>query len=171
MNARELLNLTEDQAREYIEKLRWPNGPTCAHCHSQKVYKLNGKATRPGVYKCKDCRKQFTATIGTIFQGSHIPLVAWVRAFHMVCSSKKGVSAHQLHRTLGITYKSAWFLAHRIRHALSQPDVSGLLGGGGKIVEADETWVGGKRKGVGPAYVGNKIAVMALVERNGNRRG
>lgn len=170
MKTSEVLGLTEDQAREYIEKLRWPTGPVCPHCGSTRAYKLNGKATRPGVHKCNECRKQFTVTVGTIFHRSHIPLKCWVYAFHAVCSSKKGISAHQLHRTLGITYKSAWFLAHRIRHALSQYPVSTLIGGPGQTVEADETYVGGKRRGLGRAYKGNKVAVVALVERDGKVR-
>ena len=170
MTPKQVLNLTEDQAREYIEQLRWPNGPVCPHCQSTKAYKLKGAATRPGVHKCATCRKQSTVTVGTIFHRSHISLKCWVYAFHVVCSSKKGISAHQLHRTLGITYKSAWFLAHRIRHALSQYPVSTLIGGADKTVEADETYIGGKRRGLGRAYKGNKIAVVALVERDGKVR-
>lgn len=121
MNLSEVTKLTEEEARDYLEKIRWPTGPVCPHCGAMDVVKLAGKATRPGVYKCKSrgCRKQFTVTVGTIFERSHIKLREWVIAFHLMCSSKKGISAHQLRRSLGITYKSAWFMCHRIRHAMA----------------------------------------------------
>jgi transposase-like protein len=108
-------------AADYLESLRWPNGPTCPHCgeSERKHYRL--KNTTRKLWKCAACRKQFTVTIGTIFEGSHIPLNKWLLAFHLLCSSKKGMSAHQLHRMLGVTYKSAWFMAHRIRYAMEQP--------------------------------------------------
>ena len=166
--------LTEEQAREYLESLRWPNGPRCVHCDSDNVAKLNGKATRPGVYKCRDCRKQFTVTIGTIFERSHIPLVTWVMAFCLICSSKKGISALQLQRMLGLaSYKSAWHMAHRIRHAMQNEPLNGLLSG---TIEVDETFVGGKprkrrsqaeRKGKPWT---KKVPVVALIERGGNMR-
>jgi transposase-like protein len=105
MNLAQVTTLNEEQARDYLESIRWPNRPVCPHCASQAVVKLQGKSTRPGVYKCKnkDCRKQFTVTVGTIFERSHIPLRHWVIAFHMMASSKKGVSAHQIHRSVGCT--------------------------------------------------------------------
>lgn len=161
----------EDAAREFIEKLRWSDSIACAHCACKEIYKLTPKSTsvsgvRKGVYKCKKCRKQFTVTVGTIFEDSKIPLHKWLKAFHLVCSSKKGISAHQLHRTLEITYKSAWFMAHRIRYAMTQNPLAGKLKG---IVEVDETYVGGKsrqhRRGRGSE---RKTPVVALVERNGN---
>jgi transposase-like protein len=115
----------EDDARELMERLRWKGEPVCPHCGSKGAYELTAKAegethVRKGVYKCKECRKQFSVTVGTIFHSSRIPLNKWLAAIYMMCSSKKGVSAHQLHRQLGITYKSAWFMCHRIRYAMSQ---------------------------------------------------
>src|SRR5215216_5386115 len=134
----------ENKAREHLEKLSWPHGPFCPHCGNTdpaRLTKLKGKSTRPGVYKCKECRKPFTVTVGTVMERSKIPLHKWLLAMHLMASSKKGMSAHQLHRTLGITYQSAWFLAHRIREAMREADLS-PLGGGGKVVEADETYHG-----------------------------
>lgn len=161
--------LTDDKAREYLEKLRWNGQPFCAHCASLDVTRLNGKATRPGVLKCKACRKQFTVTIGTIFERSHIPLKTWIMAFCLVCSSKKGMSAHQLYRMLGLgSYKSAWHMAHRIRHAMRQEPLKGMLTG---TVESDETWVGARKRGTGKGLkVENKTAVQALIQRNGGMR-
>jgi len=164
----EACKLTNDQARDYLEKLRWDGQPFCAHCGCLEVTKLNGKATRPGVYKCRGCRKQFTVTVGTIFEDSHIELRQWVMAFCLVCSSKKGISAHQLYRMLGLgSYKSAWHMAHRIRHAMSKEPLKGLLTG---VVESDETWVGGVKRGMGQAYTHNKTAVQALIQRGGSMR-
>jgi transposase-like protein len=136
----------EDAARAFLERIRWPHGPVCPHCGATKIYRLNVKGTRRQVLKCAACRKQFSVTLGTIFEDSHIPLTTWIGAMTLLCSSKKGMSAHQLHRMMGITYKSAWFMAHRIRHAMSQSTFPDKLGG---IVEADETYVGGKTKGIG----------------------
>jgi transposase-like protein len=129
------------KAVEYLESLRWPNGPVCPHCgeSERKHYHLPHKTRR--LWKCAACRKQFTVTVGTIFEGSHIPLNKWLLAFYLLCSSKKGMSAHQLHRMLGVTYKSAWFMAHRIRFAMEQPAFASRLNG---VVEADETYIGGK---------------------------
>ena len=121
----QLANLTEDQAREHLESIRWVNGIICPHCKKEGAYKLNpvkngNRPLKKGVYKCKskDCKKLFTVTVGTIFEGSLVPLNKWLMAISIMCSSKKGISAHQLHRMLGITYKTAWFLAHRIRFAI-----------------------------------------------------
>lgn len=176
--------MDDDKAREYLETLRWPDGPVCPHCGSvDNAAKLEGKSTRPGVHKCRDCRKPFSVTIGTLFERSHIPLSKWLLAFHLVCSSKKGISAHQLHRMLGLTYKTAWFMEHRIREAM-RDDPSGPLGGGGKIVEVDETYYGPKSgpmpetttagkpfsKGKGGAKRAHKRAIVSLVERGGNVR-
>lgn len=156
----------EKKAYEYLAKLRWPDGPVCVHCKSDRVYTLNVKNTKRVVLKCGKCRKQFSATVGTIFEDSHIPLTKWILAMQLVCSSKKGISAHQLHRMLGITYKSAWFMEHRIRHAMAHSPFGGKLGG---IVEADETYIGGRRRGQGGG-VGGKAPVFALVERKGRVR-
>jgi transposase-like protein len=161
--------MTENEAREYLEGLRWPDGPICPHCGDKNVAKLNGKATRPGLYKCRACRKQSTVTVGTIFEGSHISLKKWVMAFAMICASKKGVSALQLQRMLGLgAYKTAWHMAHRIRHAMQHEPLRGMLNGD---VEADETWVGPRKRGTGKGLkIENKTAVMALVQRNGPMR-
>jgi transposase-like protein len=168
-NFTEIAQLTEGQAREHLEKLRWPNGVSCPHCGDTEVYSLKGKESskhpvRKGVYKCKGCRKQFTVTVDTLFEGSHIPLNKWLMAVSLMCSSKKGISAHQLHRMLGITYKSAWFMAHRVRYAMIQPKLQRKING---IVEVDETYVGGKSKGRRGRGAYNKTPVVALVQRNG----
>ncbi|HTU42452.1 MAG TPA: IS1595 family transposase [Candidatus Aquilonibacter sp.] len=142
---------SEEAAREFLEKLRWPDGPVCPRCGVvDKIYKLQGKSTRPGLYKCGGCRKPFTVTVGTIFEDSHIPLSKWLLAYHLLCASKKGMSAHQLHRMLGVTYRSAWFMAHRIRYTMTQEPLSSKLTG---VVEIDETYVGGKRRHHQPMQV------------------
>lgn len=163
----------EDGAREFLENTRWANGRFCPHCGSLESYKLTprkpGTKTRKGLYKCKHCRKQFTVTVGTIFEGSHIPLHKWLMAVHLMTSSKKGISAHQLHRMMGITYRSAWFMAHRIRYSMTQPALAKKLRG---TVEVDETYIGGTSKSQ-PRYIGNpprKPIVMALVSRSGQMR-
>lgn len=123
---------SEDLAREFIEFLRWPNGPVCPHCESVKVYSIaanSAKKVRKGLYKCGECKKQFTVTVGTIFEDSRIPLNKWFHAIHLLCSSKKGFSSHQIHRTLGITYKSAWFLTQRIRYAMAEEPMASQLTG------------------------------------------
>src|SRR6266481_900037 len=165
---------TEDAAREYFERLRWPDGPTCAHCgnaDAERIYKVTPnpeKKIRPGLYKCAECRETFTVTLGTVMEDSHIPLNKWLIAFYVMCASKTQVSALQLQRQLEIrSYRSALFLGHRIRFALMDPEPSDLLGG---IVEADETYLGGKRRGRGRGYVGNKTPVVSLVERGGRVR-
>jgi transposase-like protein len=162
-----------DKAREYLERVRWPKGPVCPHCGSvsKDHYVLNGESTRPGLYKCSDCREQFTATVGTVFERSKIALHIWLQAVYFLCSAKKGISSHQLHRTLGVSYKTAWFMSHRIREAMTN-NPAGLLGGGGGTVEADETFWGNNKprkpsKGRGYAH---KMKVFALVERKGHVR-
>ena len=137
------------KARKHLEALLWPDGPTCPHCGNvdpDRITKLKGQSTRPGVYKCNECSKPFSVTVGTVFERSHIPLNKWLLAVHLMAASKKGMSAHQLWRTLGFgSYRTAWFMAHRIRKAMESTD-NGPLGGEGKIVEADTTYVGGKEK-------------------------
>lgn len=158
----------EDKAYQFIERLRWPNGPVCPHCDSEKVYRLNVNGTSRKVLKCALCRKQFSITVGTIFERSHIPLNKWLAAIYMMSSSKKGISAHQLHRSLELDYKSAWFMCHRIRYAMTQPPLVGKLGG---IVEADETYVGPKHvRGKPGRGAGKKVPVLALIERGGRAR-
>jgi transposase-like protein len=166
----------EDKAREALEKLRWPNGAICprSDCgavgEAHRIISMKGSSTRKGVWRCNACQRQFTVTVGTIFEDSHIPLGTWLVAVHLLCASEKGMSAHQLHRMLGITYKSAWFMAHRIRHAMTKPPLVDKLRG---IVEADETFVGGKpenRHVTKRVPAPPKTAVLSLVERGGNVR-
>jgi len=160
-----------DKARKYLEALRWPHGPVCAHCGSLDAhYALKGKAHRPGLMKCKDCRKQFSVTVNTVFAGSKIPLNKWLLAVHLMCASKKAMSSHQIHRMLGITYKSAWFMTHRIREAM-KPNGGGLLGSNGGTVEADETyWGTSKPKPAGARGYEHKMKIVSLVERGGEKR-
>jgi transposase-like protein len=163
-----------DKAREVLEAERWPNGPVCPHCESEgESYKLEPKEgskthVRKGVYKCGACRKQFTVTVGTIFADSHIPLNKWLAAIHLLCASKKGMSAHQLHRMLGVTYRSAWFMAHRIRFGVSQEPLSSKLEKLQGTVEVDETYVGGREKGMTgkPGKTSKKATVISMVERS-----
>ena len=160
----------EDKAREHLEAMRWPNGPWCPHCGSENVKRLEGKSHTAGALYCRDCRKKFTVAIGTLFERSHIPLHKWVLAFHLMAASKKGMSAHQLHRMLDVTYKTAWFMAHRIREAMREPAGAGPLGGPNTVIEVDETFIGGKAKNRADGKVPPKEAVMALVERDGRVR-
>jgi transposase-like protein len=162
-----------EAAREHLEQMRWPNGAVCVHCDSKEVYKLTAKEgskkpVRAGVYKCAECREQFTVTIGSIFEDSKIPLNKWLLAIHLLCASKKGMSAHQLHRMLGVSYKTAWFMAHRIRYAMSQPPYTSKLNG---VVEADETYTGGTQKGYrGREINKQKRPVFSIVKRGGEVR-
>jgi transposase-like protein len=176
-----------DKAREHLEAKRWPNGPICPHCGNadpERIKLMKGKSHRPGLYQCNECREPFTVTVGSVFERSKIPLHTWVYATYLMNSSKKGMSAHQMHRMLGVTYKTAWFMAHRIRESMRDANPS-PLGGSGKVVEADETYFGNVEKpltkttrgrpfvlgrmkpGGGPA---NKRAVVSLVERGGSVR-
>ena len=159
----------ETAARQHLEAQRWPDGPVCPHCGSVEAHKLEGKASRPGVYQCNGCRQQFTVTVGSVFERSKIPLHKWMAGFHLMAASKKGMSAHQLHRMLGLTYKTAWFMAHRIREAMKD-DALTPMGGPGGSVQADETYFGtkasGKEKGIRGTYKrgpGNKRAVVSLI--------
>jgi transposase-like protein len=164
----------DDAAREHLEALRWPNGAVCPHCGgTERNSRLQGKAHRPGLWFCGDCRSQFTVTVGTVFERSKVPLHKWVLATHLICSSKKGMSAHQLHRTLGVTYKTAWFMSHRIREAMGETD-PGQLGGNGAAVEVDETYWGNKqprgtfgKRGAGGHH---QMKIVSLVERGGKAR-
>jgi transposase-like protein len=177
-----------DLAREFFEKQRWPDGTVCPFCGViGESYRLKAKPdskspVRPGVWKCKGCRKQFTVTKGTIFEDSHIPMNVWLMTIHLLCSSKKGVSAHQIHRMLGVTYKSAWFMVHRLRYATTQDPLASQLTG---IVEVDEAYIGGRRRLTKrreleakpgkrpkdiPAGVDNKQAVVSMVQRGGEVR-
>ncbi len=160
----------EDAARAHLESVLWPNGPICPRCHGQRVTKLQGHSTRPGVHNCKDCRKPFTVTVGTIFERSHIPLHKWVLASHLMGASKKGVSAHQLFRMLGFgSYKTAWFMAHRIREAMRPVGDPPPMGGGGGAVEVDETYYGVKPGRETKAGVGHKHCIMSLIDRDTGR--
>jgi transposase-like protein len=172
----------ETAAREWLEARVWPEGPTCPHCGvtSEGITKLEGKAHRAGVYQCNDCREQFTVTVKTVFERSKIPLTKWLAALFLMTASKKGVSAHQVHRMLDISYKSTWFMMHRLREAMRQGDLA-PMGGHGKIVEADETYYGkAETQHVSPQRKGrpytkrgktrNNRPILALVERGGSVR-
>jgi transposase-like protein len=165
----------EDAARKFLENLRWPNGIACVHCGSTKAYRLRPRADskkpgRKGLIKCGDCKKQFTVTVKSIFEDSHIPLHKWVYGIHLLCSSKKGMSAHQLHRELGVSYESAWFMAHRIRFAMAQSPFAEKLNG---VVEVDEVYIGPRRPRLGTSKRGrgtSKMPVIGLVQRGGDVR-
>ena len=175
---------TDEEARAYLEAVRWPEGPTCPHCGNAdgaRIYEIAAnpaKKVRAGLRECKECGKQFTVTVGTIFEDSKIPLRKWLVAWYMLCSSKKGISALQMQRMLALgSYRSAWFMMHRIRFALRDPVFADKLGGGGGAVEADETVIGGKERNKrlskrNPKNIGavGKQVVFTLVERNGRAR-
>jgi transposase-like protein len=155
-------------ARKHLEALQWPDGPVCPHCGSDDATRLEGKKHRDGLIQCNACRAQFTVTVGTVFERSKIALNKWLLCNHLLCSSKKGMSAHQIHRMLGVTYKTAWFMCHRLR--LAMKDDSGPLGGPGQTVEADETYVGGKAGNRAYRNTAPKKVVVSLVERGGHAR-
>ncbi|HEV2550355.1 MAG TPA: IS1595 family transposase [Stellaceae bacterium] len=163
-----------EKARRHLEHVRWPDGPVCPHCgvFGDAITKVEGKkqSHRPGLYHCNGCEKQFTVTVGTVYESSHVPLHKWLLATHLMTASKKGISAHQIHRMLGITYKSAWFMAHRIREGMREFNPP-PMGGEGKTIEADETYygpgvrrAGSRKKRQGTA---GKSKIVALVERGG----
>jgi transposase-like protein len=166
----------EDAAFEYVEAQLWPLGPVCPHCRNAdqtKIGRLQGKTTRAGLRKCYACRKPFTVRMGSIFEESKLPLRFWLQAIHLMCASKKGISTRQLQRILGCGMKTAWFLGHRIRHAMAPGGDIGPLGGLGKTVEADETELSRSRKTKRPADFRRKThnpIVVSLVERGGNIR-
>ncbi len=171
LNSQDKIYTDEIAARKHLEKLLWPDGPVCPHCGSlDAATKLKGKSTRPGVYWCNACQKPYSVTVGTVYERSHIPLHKWLYATHLLTSSKKGISAHQLMRMLGLgSYHSAWFMAHRIREGMA-PSNPPQIGGEGKTVEADEMYIGnkvGKRKAPGAGGYAHKRAILALVERSG----
>ena len=159
----------EDEAFAYVEARVWPQGPVCPHCGGvERISKMQGKSTRKGLYKCYQCRKPFTVRMGTIFESSKVPLHIWLQAIYLVAGSKKGISSHQLARTLGLTVKTAWFLSHRIREAMREGDLA-PFGHGGGAVEVDETYIG-RKKGmpIRGAYH-HKMAVLGLVDRESGR--
>lgn len=159
---------TDEQARQYLESIWWPHGPVCPHCKNSKQDKIwkvtpnSEKKIREGLYTCAECNKQFTATIGTVFEDSHIPLRKWMIAWYLTCSSKKGISSLQLQRILGLgSYRTALFMTHRIRHALRDPIYNDKLSG---TVEVDETYIGGKKKYVGRGSLTGKVLLDDLTE-------
>jgi transposase-like protein len=162
---------SEAAAIAWVEARVWPEGPVCPHCGGvERIGKMKGKATRIGLYKCYQCRKQFTVKVGTVFEDSHVPMNLWLQAMYLLCSSKKGISSNQLSRTLGVTLKTAWFMSHRIREAMRVVGVE-PMGGAGATVEVDETFIGRvdgqpKRK----RGWGHKNTVLTLVQRNGEAR-
>jgi transposase-like protein len=165
----------EEAAFEYVEAHLWPNGPTCPHCgnaDTARIGRLQGKTTRPGLRKCYACRKPFTVRIGSIFEDSHFPLHLWLQVIHLMCASKKGISTRQLQRMLGCGLKTAWFLSHRIRETMKthRGMFTEPMGGAGKTVEVDETYVGRKAGTKAFLPVSQKEPVVALVERNGEVR-
>jgi len=161
----------EDAARAYLESIYWPNGPVCPHCGgTERNSRLNGASHRPGLLACGDCRSQFTVTVGTVLERSKVPLHKWVYANHLMCASKKGISSKQLERMLGVTYKTAWFMSHRIREAMNMAPAR-MLGGGSEPVEVDETYWGNVGKNQPGARGGShKMKIVSLVERNGEKR-
>ena len=176
MNLTDKIFHDDEAARLHLEVQRWPDGPYCPFCGAfDGVRRMTGASTKPGTCHCKACRKKFSVTVGTVFESSHIGLAKWMLAFRMMASSKKGVSALQLERTLGVTYKTAWFMAHRIREAMKVEN-PGPIGGEGKVIEADEAYVGGQEKNkhankrVYFRGQGSKQAVVTLVERQGAAR-
>jgi transposase-like protein len=159
----------EEAAYAYVEARVWANGRVCPHCgETERTGKLGGKSTRIGTYKCYACRKPFTVKIGTIFEASHVPMNLWLQAIYLMCASKKGISSNQLHRTLGVTLKTAWFMSHRIREAM-RDDTIGGFGAGGGAVEVDETFIG-REPGTKPARAyHHKMKVVSLVDRETGR--
>jgi transposase-like protein len=169
----------EAKARAHLEAIRWPDGPVCPHCGSlDKVYRLSGKSHRPGLIHCNNCDGSFTVTTGSVMESSHVPLNKWVLAYRLMAGSKKGISAHQMHRTISVTYKTAWFMCHRIRESMRDAAPT-PMGGEGKIIESDEAYWGTKdvetdpkmkRRRKGKPGPGGKHRILTLVERGGRSR-
>ncbi len=161
-----------EEAREWLEGQLWAGGRSCPHCGVlHKSTKIEGPSARPGLYMCNACRKQFTVTVGTVFERSHIPLHKWLMALFLLVSCKKGMSTHQMHRMLGVSYKSTWFMTHRLREAMREGKDFGPLGSSGAPVEIDETFFGGKRRGKGMGGgTAHKDKIMSLIERGGRLR-
>ena len=159
----------EAKATAHLEASRWPDGAFCPHCGSTRVRRMEGK-TQAGMFLCNDCRDKFTVRTGSVMERSHVPLHKWLLATHIMAASKKGMSASQMARMIGVTYKTAWFLCHRIREAMDGATDTGPLGGGSGVVEADETYVGGKARNRAHRKPAPKKAVVALVEREGHVR-
>lgn len=158
-----------EKAREHLEAVNWPEGPFCPHCgETENVTRLQGKSHRPGLIQCNSCGGNFTVTVGTVFERSKVPLNKWMLATYLIASSKKGISAHQIHRMLGVTYKTAWFMMHRIREAMKND--GSPLGGEGKVIESDEAFIGGVKKKRLSGKVAPKKKVVTLVERGGAAR-
>jgi transposase-like protein len=176
----------EAEAFKKLESLIWPNGPVCPKCgHSERIYDLKGVRSKPskknpkgverhGLKKCGKCRKQFTARVGTVFESSHVPLHKWLQAVFLMCSSKKGISSHQLHRVLEVKYQTAWFMTHRVREAMRHGTFATPMGGKGGVVEADETYIGDNKRYRGFAHRKTshhaKHTVLTLVDRDGEAR-
>lgn len=159
----------EEAAYAYVEARIWPQGPVCPHCGGvERISKMLGTSTRIGTYKCYQCRKPFTVKVGTIFEASHVPMNVWLQAMYLIAGSKKGISSNQLHRILGVTLKTAWFMSHRIREAMRSDD-TGMFGGNGGVVEVDETFIG-QLKGVPKKRAfHHKMKVLALVDRDSGK--
>ena len=161
----------EDAAYAKLEGIVWPNGAVCPHCGStERMRRMGGKATRPGLYKCYACRQQSRVTVGTVFESSHVKLHVWLQAMYLICSSKKGVSSNQLGRTLGVTVKTAWFMSHRLREAMKAGTVLPPMGGPGVTVEIDETFIGQKKDVAKQRGYAHKHAILTLVQRGGGSR-
>ena len=168
----------EAAAYEWLEGIVWPDGPVCPHCGGvDRITAVGGKTARVGLKRCLQCKKQFRVTVGTVFESSHVPLNLWLQTAHLICSSKKGMSSMQVSRILGVTYKTAWFMTHRLRHAMGLPEEAPPMGGKGRVIEADTSYIGGreKNKHVGkrdPKNIGGagKAIVHTLVERGGDAR-
>jgi len=170
MNITDKIFHDEAEAAAHIERSRWPNGEIdCPLCGGLRIRRMGGK-TQAGMFLCNDCRGKFTLRTGSVMERSHVPLHKWLLATHLMAASKKGMSAKQMERMLGVTYKTAWFLCHRIREAMDGADTGGPLGGAGAVVEADETFVGGKAKNRAHRKPAPKKAVVSLIERNGRAR-
>ncbi len=161
----------DNAARAHLESILWPKGPVCPHCRAiEGLTRLQGKSHRPGLFQCNTCRGNFTVTNGSVMERSHVPLRKWVLAFHLMCASKKGMSAHQLHRMIKVNYRTAWFMEHRIRECMAGGTVLPAMGGPGTVVEIDETFIGQKKDMPKQRGYAHKHAVMTLIERGKGSR-